>query len=79
MEVQNDIANVQGRCLAFSSDVGTACAQRGFHFGLDAEAHNLRWNLAPGQTKAIEYDANGKELRSWNYKYDKESDKFYWE
>ena len=30
-------------------------------------------------SKAIEYDANGKELRSWDYKYDKELDKFYWE
>ncbi len=30
MEVQqNDIANVQGRSLAFSSDVGTAYAQTG--------------------------------------------------
>jgi hypothetical protein len=29
MEVQNDIANVQGRSLAFSSDVGAAYDQRG--------------------------------------------------
>ena len=49
-----------------------------FHLVLNDNV-NKRWNLEPGKTKAIEYDANGKELRSWNYKYDKESDKFYWE
>lgn len=37
-----------------------------FHLGLDGTI-NKRWELEPGKTKAIEYDASGKKLREWKY------------
>ena len=38
-----------------------------FHLGLDGTI-NKRWELEPGKTKAIEYDASGTKLREWEYK-----------
>lgn len=46
-----------------------------FHLGLDGTI-NKRWELEPGKTKAIEYDASGTKLREWEYI--KESDKYIW-
>lgn len=37
-----------------------------FHLGLDGK-QNKYWNLEPGKTTAIEYNASGEELGRWNY------------
>ncbi|MBO7145387.1 MAG: hypothetical protein J6W13_11260 [Salinivirgaceae bacterium] len=37
-----------------------------FHLGLDG-TQNKYWDLKPGKTTAIEYNASGEELRKWEY------------
>ncbi|MBR5643843.1 MAG: hypothetical protein IKW77_06635 [Salinivirgaceae bacterium] len=49
-----------------------------FHLGLDDNV-NKRWNLEPGKTKAIEYDANGVKVKEWNYKETNVKEVFIWE
>ena len=44
--------------------------------GLDAKGYNNRYELAPNETTAIEYDASGTKLREWEYI--KENDKYIW-
>lgn len=66
----DDIESIQPPPQTLTGSLGHTEIERitpEFHFGLDAEAHNLRWNLAPGQTKAIEYDANGVKVKEWIY------------
>ena len=45
MKVQNDIANVQGRSLAFSSDVGAAYAQTGGGADFDVLTKELDFRI----------------------------------
>lgn len=40
---------------------------------------NKYWDLKPGKTKAIEYDANGVKVKEWNYKETNVKEVFIWE